>query len=50
MNHNSLTGGCLLDIPKCFDPINHEILLKKLEMCVIAGNELEWFSSYLINR
>ena len=50
INNNSLTGACLLDISKCFDSINHEILLKKLEMYGIAGNELNWFSSYLKNR
>ena len=50
INDNSLTGACLLDISKCFDFINHEILLKKLEMYGITGNELDWFSSYLKNR
>ena len=34
INDNSLTGACLLDISKCFDTVNHEILLKKLEMYV----------------
>ena len=32
MNDNSLTGASLLDISKCFDSIDYEILLKK------AGN------------
>ena len=50
IHDNSLTGACLLDISKCFDSINHEILLKKLEMYGITGNELDWFSSYLKNR
>ena len=50
INDNSLTGACLLDISKCFDSINHEILQKKLEMYGINGNELIWFSSYLKNR
>ena len=45
IHDNSLTGACLLDISKCFDSINHEILLKKLEMYGITGNELDWFSS-----
>ena len=50
INDNSLTGACLLDISKCFDYINDEILLKKLEMYGITGNELDWFSSYLKSR
>ena len=49
-NDNSLTGACLLDVSKCFDSINHEILLRNLEMYGIADNELYWFSSYLRNR
>ena len=47
INDNSLTGACLLDISKCFDSINHQILLKKLEMHGITGKELNWFSNYL---
>ena len=31
INDNSLTGACILDISKCFDSINHEILLKSLK-------------------
>ena len=50
IHDNSLTGACLLDISKCFDSMNHEILLKKLEMYGITGIELDWFSSYLKNR
>ena len=49
INDDSLTGACLLDISKCFDSINHEILLKQLEMYGITSNELNWFSSYLKN-
>ena len=28
INDNSLTSACLLDVFKCFDSINHAILLK----------------------
>ena len=50
INDNSSTVASLLDISKCFDSINHEILLKRLEMYGITGNALDWFSSYQKNR
>ena len=43
VNHDA----CLLDISKCFDSINHTILLKKLGMYSITSTELQWFSGYL---
>ena len=50
VNDGAITGACLLDISKCFDSINHAILLKKLEMYGITSTELKWFSSYLSGR
>ena len=50
INNGELTGTCLLHISKCFDSINHIILLKKLEMYGIIGTELDWISSYLNGR
>jgi hypothetical protein len=44
------TGVCCLDIKKCFDTIDHRILLKKLSYYGIHGKELDWFKSYLVNR
>ena len=50
VNDGAITGVCVLDISKCFDSINHTILLKKLEMYGITSTELKWFSSYLSGR
>ena len=50
VNDGAIAGACLLDISKCFDSINHTILLKKLEMYGITSTELKWFSSYLSGR
>lgn len=44
------TAVCALDIKKCFDTIDHNILLTKLEYYGIINNEIQWFQSYLSNR
>ena len=50
INEDKIIGMCLLDISKCFDTINHSILLQKLSIYGIKHQELKWFSSYLDNR
>ena len=50
MNNRSITGLCLLDIRKCFDTINHVILLQKMHKYGIRDRELKWIESYLSNR
>ena len=49
MNNREITGMCLLDIRKCFDTTNHDILLRKLHKYGIRYCELKWFESYLSN-
>ena len=38
------------DFEKAFDRVDHDILLRKLEMLGIHGDLLRWISSYLSNR
>ena len=45
-----LSVVCFLDIEKCFDTIDHDILLQKLRWYGIDGHELDWFKNYLYDR
>ena len=50
MDDKLYTGVCFLDISKCFDTIDHVILVKKLQKYGVRNIELKWFQSYLDNR
>jgi len=50
MNNKETTHLCCFDLSKCFDTINHNILLKKLSKYGIIHVELTWFTSYLDSR
>ena len=45
-----LTGVCFLDIRKCFDSINHDLLKKKMSLYGVRDVELLWFTDYLDGR
>ena len=44
------TLGAFIDLSKAFDPVDHQILIKKLLYYGIEGTALKWFKSYLSNR
>ena len=50
INENCINGLCFLDLQKCFDTIDHAILLTKMEKYGIRGISLKWFSNYLSCR
>ena len=45
-----ITGVCSLDISKCFDSLDHQILIQKLEWHGVLDSELIWFKNYLKDR
>ena len=45
-----LVGLVLIDLKKAFDTVDHDILVKKLELYGVQQRELSWFRSYLSNR
>ena len=45
-----LRGVCFLDIEKCFDSINHDILRRKLAHYGVNGDALQWLENYLQGR
>ena len=44
-NENKYTLGIFIDLSKAFDTVDHNILLKKLDMDGIKGKNLKWFTA-----
>ena len=50
MDNRKISLLTLLDLSKAFDSIDHEILLKKLQLLGLAKSAEDWFKTYLKNR
>ena len=50
LNEGEFVMACFFDIKKCFDSINHAILLRKLALYGIRGPELQCFQNYSSGR
>ena len=49
-NEGKHSMGVFVDLSKAFDPLDHPVLITKLERYGIRGNMLDWFKSYLSGR
>ena len=50
INNKLITVACFIDLSKCFDSVQHSILISKLCNFGITGIEQSWFASYLNHR
>ena len=50
INEGEFVFSSFFDIKKCFDMIDHKLLLEKMSKYGICNDTLSWFSNYLSNR
>ena len=50
MDEGNLVGSIFLDLRKAFDLVDHNSLLRKIQMYKFSPSSHHWFQSYLTNR
>ena len=50
IDNSKMVGVVLVDFKKAFDLVDHQILIKKLEIYGLKADTLLWFNTYLSNR
>ena len=50
INEGMMNAICFFDLKKCFDTINHDLLLSKLQKYGVENNKMLWFTDYLSDR
>ena len=50
MDQEKLTGAVVIDLQKAYNTIDDTVLLSKLSVYGVSGNEQSWFKNYLSGR
>jgi hypothetical protein len=50
MDNGNVTLLLLIDLTSAFDTVDHQLLVRKLELCNVRDNALRWFKDYLNER
>ena len=50
LDKGQYTSVSFIDLKKAFHPVDHQILLNKLNVYRLSGKEITWFEPYLGNR
>ena len=49
-DNRRITILALIDLSSAFDTLNHQLIIRRLEIIGLAGTALKWFSSFLSDR